>query len=359
MILLRNVPFERQLKFHHDNVCPLPDGLDLGTVSAWQGADFAGGLSAFHKLLENLYSDVSCLEDEDDNKNFTELINTMTFLHAIFAAGVLSTENCSTSIKIDKKLLQTTYKKGNLSFRKQHVEHHGFVFKFLNALGESPTLRKASELSLSFPQHADLIPAVKLFVDNAESIQGGNSNIYNSFGIFIKGDVEAALALKSILRSDLDPLREDITRTVDSYQDEWLRLVKKLRNQCKLECSGFLHYHASPSWGVSWFEGRKKPLLIFTLGSNTVFLEFTVPVEKAETIIRGRHTYSETIREKIEGFHCVNCPKKCKGANIRKIDGVSLCTGRAEARRIYVTLQTPDDFASIHAMLDVIYPQLI
>jgi hypothetical protein len=37
-----------------------------------------------------------------------------------------------------------------------------------------------------------------------------------------------------------------------------------------------------------------------------------------------------------------------------KVDGVSLCTGRAEARRIYLTLSA-EDFDSIHKMLDVIY----
>jgi hypothetical protein len=37
-----------------------------------------------------------------------------------------------------------------------------------------------------------------------------------------------------------------------------------------------------------------------------------------------------------------------------KVDGVSLCTGRAEARRIYLTL-SPEDFYSIYAMLDIIF----
>ena len=39
-----------------------------------------------------------------------------------------------------------------------------------------------------------------------------------------------------------------------------------------------------------------------------------------------------------------------------KVDGVSLCTGRAEARRVYLTL-SPEDFDSIHSMLDVIYSE--
>ena len=92
-----------------------------------------------------------------------------------------------------------------------------------------------------------------------------------------------------------------------------------------------------PSWSISFAAPRKRPLVIFTLGSSIVFVEFTLPVASAEAIIRARNGYSAAIRERIEAFHCVQCPKKCKGSNMIKIDGVSLCTGRAEARRIYLT----------------------
>jgi hypothetical protein len=356
MILLKNVPFERQVKFLHDNILSYPDGLEFDTLSVSKGIDYSNGLKAFHTLLGRLYSDVSCLEDKGDEKNYTELINTLVFLQTIFVNGTLSIENGTPSIKINKALLQKKYKKGNLTFRKQHIEYHELVLNYLSPQAENvSTLRKASELKLSSAQHPDLIPAVKYFADKAESTDRRSNSIYNNFGVFIKGDIKTALGYTSSNRDDLDPCRDDIVRTVDSYRDEWMQLVNKLQNQCKLQCSGFLHYHATPSWGVSFFEGRKKPLLIFTLGSNIVFAEFTVPVNAAEYIILDRKNYSRIIREKIERFHCVNCPKQCKGANIIKIDGVSLCTGRAEARRIYVTLHTPEDFASVHTMLDTIY----
>ena len=63
---------------------------------------------------------------------------------------------------------------------------------------------------------------------------------------------------------------------------------------------------------------------------------------------------ADSIRERIEGFHCVKCPKACKGSNLIDVDGVSLCTGFAYARRIYSYLRAPEDFASIQAMLDMI-----
>jgi hypothetical protein len=142
--------------------------------------------------------------------------------------------------------------------------------------------------------------------------------------------------------------------TVGAYGQDWVTLVDKLRDQCGLSCSGFWTYGGTPAWGVSFAKGRKRPLAIFTLGSDVVFVEFTLPMEAAERIIRDRQRYSDPIREKIESFHCVKCPKECQGSNLTKVDGVRLCSGRAEARRIYTTLSSPQDFDSIHAMLDVI-----
>ena len=356
MILLRNIPFERQTKFLYDNILSYPEGLTFDSLPVSNGVDYPSGLKAFHSLLGRFYSDVSCIDSTDDDKRYTELINTMVFLQTIFVYGTLSFESVTPSIKINKALLQKKYKKGNLTFRKQHVDYHGLALNYLSPQGEDvSSLRKASELKLSYALHPDLIPASKYLVDRAESSDRRSNSIYNNFGVFIKGDVETAFDYKSSTRTDLDPIRADIIRTVDSYQDEWVQIVNRVSNQCQLKCSGFLHYHAAPSWSVSFFEGRKKPLLIFTLGSDIVFVEFTVPVNAAENIIVDRKNYSTAIRERIERFHCVNCPKQCKGTNIVKIDGVSLCTGRAEARRIYVTLHTQEDFASIHAMLDKIY----
>jgi len=46
---------------------------------------------------------------------------------------------------------------------------------------------------------------------------------------------------------------------------------------------------------------------------------------------------------------------ECRGSNMCKIDGDSICKGRAEARRIYTTLSSPKDFESIHSMLGFDY----
>ena len=231
--------------------------------------------------------------------------------------------------------------------RKCHLEHHGFSIEYLSTQGECESLSKASQLSMSYDHHPTLVPAVKYFTESIESIQGSMIKcLYGKLAM-------AGILRKPILRDALDPLRNDILDTVDEYRHDWMVLVDLFSNKCGLECSGFWHYGFSPSWGVSFFAKGKKPLAIFTLGSNIVFVEFTLPLSSAERIIRERRSYSDSIREKIESFHCGLCPKKCKGINITKIDGVWLCKGRAEARRIYTTLSSPKDFESIHAMIDI------
>lgn len=239
------------------------------------------------------------------------------------------------------------------------MEHHGFTIRYLSAQGEPTSLSKASQLAITYDRHPDLLPGGRYFVECIESIEGSlRDAAYGKLGMFLKGDYEAAIFRTPTLRSALDPRRKDILDTVGEYRGEWMELVDVWLDERGLECSGFWHYHASPSWGVSFAETRRRPLLIFTLGSSIVFLEFTLPVGSAEEIIRERKRYSKSIREKIEAFHCVACPKKCKGANMTEIDGVSLCTGRAEARRIYATLSTDKDFASIHSMLGIIFSEV-
>jgi len=38
---------------------------------------------------------------------------------------------------------------------------------------------------------------------------------------------------------------------------------------------------------------------------------------------------------------------------MRLVDGVKLCAGRAEARRIYAALSAPDEFVAIHKILNI------
>lgn len=355
MIILKDVPFEKRAKFLHDGMSGYPDSPEFSEALSAYTVDIAAGLQAHHDLLRRIYYDTACIEGKDDHTKYLELVASMAFLYAVFAHGALLDERDQYSVLIDKAVLKQAYKKGGLAKRKRHLEYHGFSIRYLAEQGECASLSKASQLSVSYDRHPYLVPAVKCFAEGVASIMGDTrKSLYNQLGTFLKGDYEAGILQKPISRSAFDPLGDDVLDTIDKYRQDWVSLVGELRDKCGLECSGFWTYGGTPSWGISFAAKRQKPLAIFTLGSDIVFIEFTLPIGPAESIIHARQSYSDSIREQIESFHCVKCPKECKGSNLTKIDGVWLCEGRAEARRIYATLSSPQDFASIRSMIDIV-----
>jgi len=357
MIIQNDIPFEGRARFMHDSLSPYPSSPAFAQYVSEQGTGIGDGLQAWYSLLQRYYTDVDWIEGKDDDARFDELVATIWFLYAVLGLGTLVHEDGGSSVSVDKALLKTQYKKGGYAKREQHLARHGFSLGYLSEGLECGSLRQASHLVLSYDSHPNLIPAVKHLAERvaaAKEGSGAQKPIYNKLGMFMKGDIESALLGCAIPRDELDPLGSDILKVVDTYRQPWVDVVSALGDRCGLECSGFWTYGGVPAWSVSFAAKRKRPLAIFTLGSDHVFIEFTLPVDAAEAIIRERHSYSDVIRERIESFRCVRCPKECKGSNIVRIHGVSLCTGRAEARRIYTVLSSQHDFQSILSMLDKI-----
>jgi hypothetical protein len=358
MILQTHVPFEERAKFMLNSMCSYPGSPEFAAALR-EHADFdaAAGLMAYHELQKRIYTEVDIIEGEDNGARHQDLLAMMAFLYAFSAFGTLTCDGDGCRLSIDKAVLKREYKKGSFATRQQHLEHHGFSFTYLTPDGDPMSLNKATQLALAYARDPNLLAALKLFAGGAASFpEGPGTPVYNRFSIFLKADLEAAILHRPMPREALNPLRCDLVDTVATYRQQWLDLVDHLHSRCGLGVSGFWSYGgaAAPAWGVSFAERSKRPLAIFTLGPNIVFIEFTLPLDAAEQIILARQDYSAVIRERIESFRCVNCSEECKGKKLTKIDGVWLCGGRAEARRIYVALTTPDDFSSIHAMLDII-----
>lgn len=291
MIILKDVPSEKRAKFLHDSISGYPKSPEFDEALSAYSVDIAAGLRAHHDLLRRIYSDVACIEDKDDKAKYLELVASMAFLYAVFVHGKLLCECDQYSVLIDKAVLKQANRRGGLAKRKRHLEHHGFSIKYFSERGECASLSKASQLSVSYDRHPYLVPAVKCFAEGVEFIPGGTQkSLYNQLGMFLKGDYEAGILQKPIPRDALDPLGDDILDTIDEYRQDWVSLVGELRDKCGLQCSGFWTYGGTPSWSVS-FAKRQKPLAIFTLGSDIVFIEFTLPMSFAERIIRERASY--------------------------------------------------------------------
>ena len=365
MIILRDVPLEKRAEFMVKSVRAYPDSREFDQAvrdyAQASGTDIASGLRAFLDLLRQVYADVAGVEGKDDQDKYQELLASMEFLYAVFVHGDLERglerglvcDHDRYSAVIDKATLKQQYKKGGFDQRQRHLARHGLSLRYLSGPSECKSVSRASHLALAYDGHPGLVPAVHYFATNIASVPQTKLDQLTNMGIFLKGEYETAILHKPIPRDAFDPLRSDLLDTIDAYREEWLSLVDRFLHQCGLGCSGEWAY-SLPVWGVSFAAKSKRPLAIFTLGPDIVFIEFTLPPTAAEAIIRERRTYSAAIRERIESFRCGKCPKDCKGSNLTKVDGVWLCTGRAEARRIYTTLSSPKDFQSIHSMIDKI-----
>jgi hypothetical protein len=347
LIILRDIPFPRMAKFLHDNVCGLPpDVMDSKT---------AEGLREFHRLLRNIYADTEHFRKADDKLSYAALMNAVSFLFGCFVVGKVERKDGRTELLVDKQELAKTYRGGNTTGNLETLGCFGLQSKFLLGSGPCGTLRTATGFALASPNTAFLLPATKRFAELIEAaFLDTKDRIYGGVATFFKGDYATAIGLTSISRSTLDPMRPDILRTVGRFQANWTRLVDVMMSRAGWSPSGFLHYGFSPAWGVSFAGKRQRPTAIFTIGSEALFIEFTLPLAAAKCIILKRSTYAQSIRQRIESFKCVQCPKKCRGENLTSIDGVRVCTGRAEARRIYMYLSEPDEFESIEAMVETI-----
>ena len=354
MIIQKSVPFPRMARFYHDNVCDMPSDLaGLGPEDDQQA--FAEGLAHYQALLKAMYSDVVSFEKGNDEASYALLVNTVRLLFGCFTVGTLRQAEDKDQLLINKAALQRIYKNGMLSEILEIWRRLGLATVYLRDQSPNSTLSRATHLLMTDEYNTHLVAALKRLADMAnDAFRNVEERIYDSVCVFLKGDYESAAGQKPIARSSLDPLRPDIVRTVGRYSDQWAQLVEAMTTRAGWLCSGFMHYGYSPSWSVSLAEKGQRPTAIFTLASEVVFIEFTLPLSVAELIIRRRGEYAPSIREAIEDFKCGKCPKECKGKNLTKVDGVWLCKGRAEARRIYRVLSEPEEFASILSMVDTI-----
>jgi hypothetical protein len=224
LIILKNVPFKRQARFLHDNVCRYPDSAEFAQALDQRAGDhadvdIAAGLKAHREPLRRIYADLARVEGKNDKAKYAELTNTVAFLYAFFAFGTLVCERDQYSVRIDKAVLNREYRKGSLAKRVRHLEHHGFSIRYLSAQGKCGSLSAASQLSIAYDRHPHLVPALHYFAAYTESLpEATEKTLYNKLGISMKADYEAAILRVPIPRDALDPLRDDILATVDEYR---------------------------------------------------------------------------------------------------------------------------------------------
>ena len=318
MILLRDVPLEKRAEFLIKSIRAYPDSPEFDQAvrdyAQASGIDIAGGLRAFHDLMRRIYADVAVRRGSGRS-------GQVSGAHCLDGVSVRSLcpwrelvcDHDRYSVVIDKETLKQQYKRGGFDQRQRHLERHGLSLRYLSGQSECKSVSKASHLALAYDGHPGLVPAVHYFAGSIASIPQGKLDQLNKLSMFLKGEYETAILHQPIPRDAFDPFRKDLLDTIDAYREEWLGLVDRFLHQCGLECSGFWAYYGGPAWGVSFAARGKRPLAIFTLGPDILFIEFTLPPSAAEAIIRERRSYSDPIRKGIESFGCAQVSEKVQG----------------------------------------------
>ena len=57
-----------------------------------------------------------------------------------------------------------------------------------------------------------------------------------------------------------------------------------------------------------------------TVSYERLFIELTLPADRAEAVIRSRAALSESIRASIDDFQCDQCRPDCNGRKLRNVD---------------------------------------
>jgi len=348
------------------NIRQRPDAGQLRALLSKEKAELVAGLLAYRALLKAMYSDAQHLKGRDDDAKIKALQDAVILLYTCAAFGNLKTrEDCST-IAIEKQSLLSRYKRGGLPQKIRLMGAHGFAAGWTDAEGESVPQSKADAFSIAFPCDKSLIPAMKHFADRIEALEptgsGKQGRHYTGFSgdsvtgkvdLFGMADFAVAFGDASLAPYSVDPLREEVLAMAGTRKSAWEHLTRKLLDEYGLRCFG--RTYLIGQWTISFHEKGKGPFLICGIRYDDVGVQLTVPVHAADAIIEHRRQYSPRIRKGLEGFGCVGCPKECKGKNLVKIEGLTMCTGRAEGRRIYLGAIDEDDFRSIEIMAELAF----
>jgi hypothetical protein len=359
MIISKNVPLEKQIKFMAANVRKIPTAEELRRMC--KSDSIANGLLSYRSLLDLMFSDAECLEGKNDDAKHDNLIATLNFLFACFLKGKVAGIEGIAALIVDKAMLLEKYKKGGIAQKIRLLNQCGLTVSWLSENGEEVSQRNASSAVISYERDDLLVPAVKEFVSAIEATGADHREspdkqfICCMHHLFAKADFETAYLKTALTRDEMNPLREDVLATAGRLGKDWSNLADLLVNELDLLCAGFFYYEAGPSWVIRFSQQAKTSFLIVNLGYESPFIELTLPVDNVEKAIRQRSNYSVKVLQKIESLKCTNCDSKCSGEKIVHVDGVALCKKNAYNRRIYLMLSLKEDFRSIEAIAKHIY----
>ncbi len=329
-MLFQTSPFEERAAFLRRNVCDFPAGPTRDKIESAGGEEIFEGLQYIRQLLLDIYADTAAYRAEDDLESYHRLTQTILLLYAAGIYGELTREGEVSFLRFPKPLIRKHFKKP-AAFHLDALQNYGFYFAYfkngrpVQAYPSCDTVCMYNESCPSF------FPALAYLACRIPAMDSKKDFAMQS-DLFLRADFETILLGGGKRKEDIDPLRPEIIRTLGPKAEWWKELMHALADKQSLKASCKFWSYCAPNWTIH-LTAKGKTVCIFTLYIDSMFFEWSAPYEAMVQLAREKEQMPPAIRQCLENFGCIRCGR-CGGESITLVNGVSLCTREAWARRI-------------------------
>ncbi len=330
--------FEQRARFLKSNLCDLPEFGKQDQIT--------NGLFSLRGILEQIYNDPARYSAADPLESYHNMTYTTLFLYAAGVAGVLRADETGLSLILNKTDFKKTFKKTSL-LPFEALPKYGVSFRYFKN-GQTVSSYKACDSFAVHFENPNTAAALNAVSENFSGVDA-KTETADSIGMFEKADYSRLYLNKKEPRESADPLRKDIVRSAGGKKEVYIRLAEGLLSR-RLSTACYYNRYCCPCWNVN-FMMKKTMVCKLMIFDGYIVLNVPVPLKAAEEVILNRREYSPSVRNAVEKFDCIHCGKCKNEENIRLVDGVKLCSGRAEARTVYMDLDSVEDSKSIVSII--------
>ena len=335
-----DVSFQETIQSLQDNVCNITEE-DLDQITKNEQTDqFRSGILQYQSMIREVIIEMG--KTSQDYETVIKNIKLMfSSLYTICLFGNCEYLEGYSTLKIDNSCLSASIKSALPLMT--NMSKPMFWLKYFK--NETPTTSLKSSTSVVVgSQYPDLLFSLSKAVQHIPPKQK-NTYYTDLFHLFLKADFPSIIGSTSVNKTEINPFRSDIINMLKGKQDLWKMLLQNFISRSSYQTSCSFYFFKTPKWIVHLLY-KNKPLFIFNLVYNKIFMEFSIPYLKRKDIIAGIQNFSPTFRAKMLELECAKCGK-CDGSSIEEINAVKICKNNPYCRRLNLFIETEDDVKTI------------
>ncbi len=340
-------PFDKRAAFLFRNVCDFPSSLIPENIQSTDKEDILAGLEYFSALLREIYADSSTYRTEDDLESYHRLTNTVQLLLVAGTCGTLLREGEISHILLEKALIRRHFKKP-AAFHLGALENYGFYFAYEKNGRPAKDYNSCTTVAIYNESCAAFLPALNYLAQHIPAMDN-KKDFAMQTDLFLMADYKTILLGGAKRKEDIVPLRPEILRTLGEKAACWTELVINLTQEAGLKASCKFWSYCSPAWVVH-FHKKGKSACIFTISTDSLFFEWCASYEVLKDLAENKEQLPPLIKSCMEGFGCIHCGV-CRSENVTLVNGFSLCTKEAWARRITFDFTTQAHIQAVQFLL--------